>query len=151
MLQYLPALITLALVAAQIAVIVYLDDLEKKGCKCAMDYRRQYILIYTAVMVGLALLNFFGNYVVRGLAAAGALVTALYTIGVVAAGVTNIVFIFQYVQKLKDEKCGCSESVYRDLMYGLGILSSIVYGVAAIGIAYTGVMVAPLLLSGKRR
>lgn len=121
--------LTIVVLTLNILVILYLNDLEKKGCKCAMDFRRVYILGFTIAMVVLGGINlFFGPAYRRFLLSLGAVFGGLYGLAVLGAGITNVVFVFQYIADLKAKKCECSESVYRDIMYGLAIFSSISYG-----------------------
>jgi hypothetical protein len=155
----MPNLFTLVLTTVvltlNILVIIYLNDLEKKGCKCAMDFRRVYILGFTIAMVVLGGINlFFGPAYRRFLLSLGAVFGGLYGLAVLGAGITNVVFVFQYIADLKAKKCECSESVYRDIMYGLAIFNSVAYGfmlfaiVAVLGLlgttGFSGVMKAGL-------
>jgi hypothetical protein len=48
---------------------------------------------------------------------------------VLVAGIINVVYILQYVAKLKATDCKCSESVYRDIMETLAIVNAVTYGI----------------------
>jgi len=41
-------------------------------------------------------------------------------------GVLNIVFVLQYVHRLKQEKCECSESIAREVIYITAMLQALV-------------------------
>lgn len=105
----------------QLLIINYLYQLENKGCDCAMDYKRKYILGYMVLNVVFVILSMFTNVLKNAFNSnIGSLLMSLYAIG----GIVNIVFIIEYVNLLKEKHCECSESVYRDLIYVFSILDA---------------------------
>jgi hypothetical protein len=111
-------------------IIYYLVSLERLGCACAMNFKRNYILGYNAFYITYAIVSLF-----MGMPAIFALyvkypllwfIPFIFFIG----GIVNVVFVIQFVNELKREDCACSDSVYKDVMY----ISSIL---AAIGLGFT--------------
>ena len=109
-------------------IIYYLVSLERLGCACAMNFKRNYILgynaayiTYTAVALFMGMPAIFALYVKYPLLW---LVPFMLFIG----GIANVVFVIQFVNELKREDCACSDSVYKDVMYILSILHAIVLG-----------------------
>lgn len=56
----------------------------------------------------------------------GSLLMSLYSV----AGIVNIAFIIEYVNLLKERKCQCSESIYRDIMYISAIIDALILGLS---------------------
>lgn len=127
----------------QILIINYLYHLENQGCKCAMDYKRTYILGYMVLNTIFVILGIFTN--VQGCKYAsnnqiGSFLMSMYAVG----GILNIAFIIEYVNLLKVRKCDCSESVYRDLMYVFAIIDAIVLGMSLLLVLYVVLFLAKL-------
>lgn len=90
-----------------IAFLIYLDKLEKVGCECALNWRRKFILAFIVValawtVASLVTTPFNNMYLVMGLA---------------FFRLAFIVVAIQYVNKLKKDKCECSQEWTRDVMY----------------------------------
>lgn len=113
-------------VILQLLILNYLMQLEKIGCACAMDWRRSFIMFYLV----LGVINIFISAVVDE-----SHIPYLQTIMVVV-GVLNIIFTVQYVQKLKQQKCECSQSVYRDVMVYVSIFNAIIYSSILLYVVY---------------
>jgi hypothetical protein len=101
----------------QALIVHYLIKLESIGCKCAMDWRRQYIIFYFVISILYMLSAFFIKR---------ESIPILQTLMVVL-GLANVVFTLQYVNKLKKEKCECSESIYRDVLGIVSIFNAVIY------------------------
>jgi hypothetical protein len=145
--QLIVQAVSVVMIVLNSLVIWYLNDLEQKGCRCAMDFRRMYIMVFTGVVTaisGINLILFRGDSSKFLRLFGGAFGQTLYSIVMLVAGVTNVVFIFQYIQKLRDEQCSCSESVYRDLLFGLGVVNSLVYGLLLFGALYVIILMASI-------
>ena len=110
-------------------IIYYLVSLERLGCACAINFKRNYILGYNAFYITYAvfflfmggqqaIFQLYQNYPLLWL------VPFMLFIG----GIANVVFVIQFVNELKREDCACSDSVYKDVMYILSILHAIVLG-----------------------
>ena len=120
-------IISITQLILQLLIINYLYQLEKKGCKCAMDFKRVYILIFAITNFIYIILNTFTNFFVNiRKNNVGSSLLGLYGIG----GIVNIVFIIEYVNLLKKRNCECSESVYRDMMYVFAIIDAIIMGMS---------------------
>jgi len=58
------------------------------------------------------------------------------------AFVINIVFVYQYIKRLKDKKCECSESGYRTVLYVENIINICLMTMGAIGVIYVYTILA---------
>ena len=109
----------------QILIINYLFQLEKIGCDCAMDYKRNYILSYLVINTLFITLHFFTDvFKYTSNNNLSSFLMSIYSVG----GIVNISFIIQYVNMLKAKKCECSESIYREIMYISAIIDALVLG-----------------------
>ena len=116
-------LISLSLSVLYVLNVYYLYSLEQKGCECAMDFRRVYIMAYTAIFLVYSItLNWVAPKILMN--------NIQYILPVIlVAGIVNVVYTLQYVAKLKATNCKCSESVYRDIMETLAIVNAVTYGI----------------------
>lgn len=113
-------------VVIQLLIINYLYQLEKIGCKCAMDWRRSFILFFLVLaIVNLLVTSFLTHEQIPWVQT---LITVL--------GIINVVVTLQYVQKLKTQKCECSQSFYREIMIYVAIFDAIVYSAALVFVVY---------------
>lgn len=114
------------LLIIQILIIHYLFRLEKIGCKCAMDWRRSYIIffLFFSILYAVSVLFIDRNTI--------PVVQTLMTV----LGLLNVVLTLQYVHKLKKEKCECSESIYREIMSVVAIFNAILYSSLLIILIY---------------
>ena len=119
----------------QLLIINYLFKLEKDGCRCAMDYKRTYILSYLVFTTFVLIFQFFFHSI--SLLNINKYIIMFILIIFNIAGIINIVFIIKYVHMLKDRKCTCSESVYRDTLYVFTIIDACLLGLTVSLILYT--------------
>jgi hypothetical protein len=133
------ALITVDLVSKAIqiglyiAFLVYLGKLEQIGCACALNWRRQFIIAFIVVALVWTLVTIvmtpFKNVYLAVLLAAFSL--------------AFVVIAIQYVNKLKKDKCECSEHLTREVLYYYAWVSVILTAIGlfsvavALTIAYT--------------
>lgn len=110
----------------QSLIINYLVQLEKTGCECAMDWRRQFILFFLVLSIVYTITSFLIDE--RSL--------PLLQTTMVIIGLLNVIFTLQYVNKLKEKKCDCSQSVYRDIMMFIAIFNAIIYALMLTIIIY---------------
>lgn len=111
-------LLVIVVLTLELLILRYLMRLEQIGCECAMDWRRDYIMFFIALtIVNAFVVLFMGPQQLPGLQ------FALFIMGIM-----NVVFVLQYVHRLKKEKCECSISVYREIMYVIAILRAALYG-----------------------
>ena len=105
----IPQYITSAfIIALYIVFLVYLFKLEKIGCKCALNWRRNYMIVFMIFALSSNLLSMVIpaiklNFFLVFLSATLSLMFLIVTI--------------QYVQRLKADKCECSENLTREIMY----------------------------------
>ena len=126
----------LLIITVQIMFFKYLVDLEKTGCKCAMDWRRTYMIAFFAwSFVNVILL--YSNASIR-LKMMSLTITS-------AMGVLNVVFMLQYIHRLKATKCSCSRSIYREIMYIYSIL--VVLAFTALALWLLAFVVMQIVLS----
>jgi len=94
----------------------YIRKLEQTGCACAKDWRRTYIFWYLVVSIfvivaQLAVAAFGDMFILSKVAGYGA--------GSVILFIATIIFVvvsLQYVHRLKEEKCKCSEATGRTVI-----------------------------------
>ena len=110
-------LISLILVVIQALIVHYLMRLEKIGCECAMDWRRNYIMFFFVITI---------LYVASAFFISRETLPILQVI-ITVFGLLNVVFTLQYVHKLKKEKCECSVSIYREVMMVVAIFNAVMY------------------------
>ena len=102
-------------VIINLTIIYYLYNLSQIGCKCAMNYKRTYILSYTSCLIILGAITTFVKVMPKFL--------LVVSIPLLILAIINIVFTIQYVDEMKKINCDCSESVIRTMMYILAIIN----------------------------
>jgi hypothetical protein len=116
-----------------IAFLLYLGKLEQTGCECALNWRRQFIIAFIVVTLvwtlATVVMTPFKNVYLAVL--------------LTAFRLAFIVIAIQYVNKLKKDKCECSEHLTRDILYYYAWIAVILTAialfsvVAALTVAYT--------------
>jgi len=96
-------LITLAI---YITFLVYLFKLENIGCKCALNWRRQYIIAFIFISIVWNIIHFLKPSLSKNGFFAFIILFLMF-----------IAFTIQYVNNLKRQKCECSKEMTRDIMY----------------------------------
>ena len=79
-----------------------------------MDWRRYYIIAFMILNILFALF---------GMKRSDVMGNVIYGVWLVLV-VLNIVFVLQYVHRLKKEKCECSAGLARDVMYVIAIINT---------------------------
>jgi hypothetical protein len=103
-------------------IIYYLNRLQQIGCKCALNFKRDYIFYFTCINLGITLTRaLFGSLSIVKM------LMLFISIPLVIAAIVNIVYTIQYVNEMKKNNCDCSESVYRELMFILAIINACAY------------------------
>lgn len=95
-------------IALYIVFLVYLFKLEKIGCKCALNWRRNYMITF---LIFALTSNFLSMFIPA---------IKLNILLILASSVLSLMFVIisiQYVQKVKADKCDCSEHLTREIMY----------------------------------
>ena len=104
-LQLIMLFITLAF---YVAFLVYLFKLEKIGCKCALNWRRVYIIVFIFISLVWNLVNVFKPSLSKN---------KLLALIILTLFLMFLAFTIQYVNNLKKKKCECSKEITRDIMY----------------------------------
>ena len=102
--------------ALQTTYIVYLVDLQRRNCVCALNWKRDFIMVWSSILLVVQLLFMCGVKLPRWLGGVAGLI-----------GFTNAIIVVQYVQKLDKTSCDCSDSWVRTVMYWLAIAGIILY------------------------
>lgn len=117
-LQHIVPMTTLTATLRCIVLLVifdYVRKLEKTGCACSADWRRTYIMYYTLISVIYDVLVLTSIYLGWGFTK----FMTLFGLAPLIYFGTSVVFIiaaFQYVNRLKREKCACSEAAGRTIL-----------------------------------
>ena len=120
-------------------IIYYLNNLKNIGCSCAMNYKRDYIMAYSGIIIAMNVLTigYGGTEKVAGLYIKYPILCGVLAAAVIGS-IVNVVFTLQYVEEMKRINCECSESVYRDMMFILSIIQAASLGILILLLAYMG-------------
>jgi hypothetical protein len=115
MLKYFMFLIS---VIVSSLILYYLKQLENIGCKCALNFKHDYIFYFTIVNLCYVIVNATIGYlpVVK-------MIQLIIGIPIFIASIANLIFTIQYIDDLRQKKCDCSESIIREGMYILAIIN----------------------------
>ena len=119
-LRIVPLLLGISL---QACIVYYLDNLEKIGCVCAMNGKRMFIFAFAIFSILLNTVQLFTDKLPTYLAK-----YPIAMAGIAALGISYIVVTLIYIEDIKKANCNCSESVFRDMMYYLSIISACLWG-----------------------
>jgi hypothetical protein len=114
-------ILSLVSVVVNVFVLVYLDRLERIGCSCSKDWRRGFAfaylilsVLYTAFTTALTFLvtaSGVGDAARHWLMVAFLAFTYVMTI----MSILYVIFSLQYIHRLRDQKCTCSQHLTRDV------------------------------------
>lgn len=105
-------------IALYIAFLVYLFKLERIGCKCALNWRRNYMIVF---MIFSLTTNFLSMiYPSIRLNISFAFISAVLSL-------MFLIISIQYVQKLKTDKCNCSKHLTREIMYNYSLIMLVLF------------------------
>lgn len=142
----LRAIASLVVVALFAWFYHYLDKLEKIGCECALTKTRTLLMASIGVIVVLRLID-----VVFPLPGLAQLLLSF-------ASVAFVVLAFTYINKLKKEKCKCSESstrkvmeVYIWIVVIIWVLALFLLAALFLGLMSAGVSPSSTIASGGRK
>lgn len=129
------AILSIAIAILYLYLLNYVYKLERIGCECSDDWRRNFIKYYIIAIFVLVVASFF----------MGPIIIFIAPITFVA-NIVCIVVIYQYVKKLKLEKCACADGTERKvleyfnyaqmIMLAIGVLNLIVKMIS-IKVAYS--------------
>lgn len=121
-------------------VLKYINDLEKSNCECSQNWKKKYIKYYALITLGVVTiyyvlpltlklflpesLNFIGNSFAKVLKSNQLIVLLeLYLI----FGLVNIFLIFKFTKEIKNSKCGCDDTLERQVLYYYSIVIIVIY------------------------
>ena len=137
-------------IALSSILVYYLYSLEKLGCQCSLTGKRAYILGFNSFLIAfnLFVLVMGGT---EGIIALYQKFPILYLVPVllIAGSVTNVIFTLQVIDDMKREKCACSDSVYRDIMYILAILQALTWSILVLVMVVVGGLFAKDFATGR--
>jgi hypothetical protein len=122
-------------------IIYYLKKLEEIDCRCALNFKHNYILYFTYFNL------FF--VVIKYLFFKKTAVTKWVFIPILIAQITNTIFTIQYINDVKKNKCQCSESFIREGMYILAIISACAWVLIGFFLSYALTM-SPSIFQVKK-
>ena len=96
-------------------IIVYLIRLEKIGCKCAMDFKRNYIIYYHIFDIILYSSIILSQGKLLEYLLDSPYFTPIFSAYVIAT-LVNIIFSLLYIGEMIIKKCKCSESNVREMI-----------------------------------
>jgi hypothetical protein len=112
-------------------ILVYLVNLERLGCACALGLRRLFIMAYTVLTILMAL----------GLVVLSPESSPLWVSGFVILSIFYIVVVLQYTRDLERHKCACSAHLARDVLQLAAMIQAMLYiftFILALLVAVTG-------------
>lgn len=121
--QIMPMIIITILTIIEMVIyaktLEWLFDLEKLGCKCSDDGRKDFIKIWIQIYIGVSIVMYFLNmyYLSKGtkIPESNILSMVKFTVGIFS--LVNLILSIQYIQNLKDIDCKCSENVSREVYF----------------------------------
>ena len=132
-------IIVLGILYISVLLIIYkyTQELENTGCACSTDWRRTYISWYVMIMIVFVLVqilvSMFGNMErlvnVMGM--------GLVPFVLLILTVLFVIYTFQYVNRLKREKCKCSEGTGRMVLQILSWYYVIMWALQLIAALFT--------------
>ena len=107
---------------------LYIDKLEKIGCRCSQDRLRSFIKTYSMLAIAYLVITLFlpPTVVVGALGQVGGMAYTAVNILFSLATLAFFVAVIIYVQKLMKEKCLCSEDVRREVIYFWSIIEIVI-------------------------
>lgn len=99
----------------------YVTRLERIGCDCAADFRRTYIQYFTLALIVLGIINI--SLLLMNNRTGIATVSAVLSPVMFIATIIYAIFVIQYVNRLRAEKCRCSEGMARAILYIVTIIN----------------------------
>ena len=113
-----------------ISIIYWLDNLEKKNCKCSEDIRRTYIKNWWIILIIWNTI-IFGNELINVNFKQNTIISILAPI----IGIINLIFVFVslvYITNLRKINCKCSQTFGEELLYTYDIITIVLLGFGVI-------------------
>jgi len=106
-------------------VFLYIRELEKTGCECSRDWKRDFIYIYICIIVPIIIVRLFN---IR---------TPMLLNSVISILTISFIFIvFFYIHELKKKKCECSVSDTRKVLEIVNYIHLGLLGLVIIALIY---------------
>ena len=126
-------------------VLYFLYELEKKGCACAANWRRNAIMFLSGVYIALLLVYMFmlnqggdGKVAKKHFAMINVFSLAIILI--------NTVFIYQFVNIMKSEQCKCpSAKIGLKLLEGVAIYFTVILIITFLAVIFGIIMFFKIL------
>lgn len=128
------------IVALYIVFLVYLFKLEKVGCDCALNWRRNYMIAFMIFALSTNLVSI----IVPSL--------KLSIVFVIISAVLSLMFLIvtiQYVKKLKKDKCDCSKDLTREIMFYYSWIMLVLFWLSVAILLYVLYLLNTRVPSGK--
>lgn len=110
-------------------ILTYLVQLERTGCECAQDWRRNYIVFYAIFIIILAVYDLSVLVLHKDPLSHIAMLGMFRAPVVLVLGVVFVVAAIQYVNRLKREKCACSDTYARLILLIVAIIDAAVFSI----------------------
>ena len=115
-------IITFAMICVNVYLMWYLYELEKNGCKCAMNWRRTLIMFIIGFWIVLELSNLMHLKSIYNITHSHWFLILSFVLTLV-----NVIIIYQYIKMLDTEDCKCSKSSAKGILEAIAILDTIMY------------------------
>lgn len=113
-------------------ILLFLYKLETTGCECAMDWRRKYIMAFCIIMICLAIfetgVSISHKDPMQVLKPIRVYMMPIY----IGLTIVFIISTFQYVHKLKREKCRCADDMAQTVMFIVAAIDAAVFVVIGV-------------------
>lgn len=142
--------VAIASVAASVIYATYIHHyvlrLERIGCDCATDFRRAYIQWFTLALIVIGAVNIALR--LTGGELGLTLLSMILSPVMFVATLIYIIFVLQYVNRLRREKCLCSEGITRAILYIITIIHVTLASLLALVMLF-GVLTAVASAKGR--
>lgn len=116
------------IIALYIVFLVYLVKLEKIGCKCALNWRRNYMITFMIFSLATNVISVIAPSL------------RLNKVYVIISAILSLMFLIvtiQYVKKLKNDKCECSKDSTREILFYYSWIMLVLFWLSVGIILYT--------------
>jgi hypothetical protein len=113
-------------------ILTYVMKLERTGCECAKDWRRDFIVAYSIIVIAFAAYDLAVIVFHKDPLSHVGLINMVRGPILLILGIIFVVATIQYVNRLKREKCACSEDTARLVLFIVAIIDAAVFAVAGL-------------------
>lgn len=115
----------------------YVTRLERIGCECAQDNTRLFIQYYSLALFAVVVIKM--AILLTGSESTYLAFSAVMAPILLVSTVVYVIYVIKYINRLRREKCQCSATVSRTVIYVYAIIQ-------AIGFAYVALVLLSLLI-----